>query len=247
MKKYILLLLLVIILIPVIFSFAGDYGKERVYGMEKPEYISLQLYKKETTHLVKLRDLGIIYGWEFSYDRQNRVITVYNEESSFEIKIGELDYGELKLEEAPFIKKGRTFISLELVHLMVEEMDFEEQPELLTGLSVEQKKVEPGDELKTEIIVYNIGPGQVNLKYKSGQLYDLFLRQGEEEIWHWAEGKMFTMALQSRDLESGAKLDYTEEIPFDSDLEEGQYTVTGEIATDIPLELPEIDIAVVGQ
>jgi uncharacterized protein YndB with AHSA1/START domain len=93
------------------------------------------------------------------------------------------------------------------------------------------------------IRAYNISGEKLTLYFNSGQSYDLYLFRDNDEIWRWSEGKFFTMAIVSREIEPGEKLSYEVEIPV-SGLEVGQYILTGELTTIKPLQLGKIKIVV---
>lgn len=55
--------------------------------------------------------------------------------------------------------------------------------------------------------VANVGTKRMELQFASGQTYDfVVLDSAGREVWHWAEGRMFTQALQNRVIDGGDSL-----------------------------------------
>jgi hypothetical protein len=72
--------------------------------------------------------------------------------------------------------------------------------------------------------VVNTGKKRVELTFPSGQTYDfVILDTLGREMWHWANGRMFTQALRNKSLAGGEALDL-EETWTDSSLPPGRYT-----------------------
>jgi hypothetical protein len=63
-----------------------------------------------------------------------------------------------------------------------------------------------GDSVTFVLQVTNTGPTAIELDYRSGQSFDFIVRQAQREIWRWSAGQMFTQAMRSERLESGATL-----------------------------------------
>ena len=72
--------------------------------------------------------------------------------------------------------------------------------------------------------VINTSKKRVELTFPSGQTYDfVILDTLGREVWHWANGRMFTQALRNKSLGSGEALDL-EETWMESSLPPGRYT-----------------------
>ena len=212
---------------------------------QKPEYINLELKEIDGNYMLKLREAGNLLNWRFYYDGKSQTVMINNGRESCSLEIGTKVFAGQEVSGSSLIKEGRTYIGLDLFKLLLSEMGEKKAPELIVSLLVEEKVIEPGSELEADIIIYNIGEEAVNLKYGSGQLYDLFVLEDGEEIWRWSEGKMFTMALMSRDLAPGESLHYTEEVPAVFTGKYQKYLLSGEIATQQPLLLNEIELETV--
>ena len=236
MRKYILSSI-IILFFCLIGTGIVDYG--RVQAMEQPEYLSLEVINAADKPLIQLREISQIYDWQLVYQAESKTVIINNGEQRVDIKIGNTEYNNQELVAVPQIKEGRTYISPDLFKYLLNDLEEEKIPALIAGLKLKSEIAAPGDIVKAEISLINLGTEAVNLNYASGQLYDLFLLDDQQEIWRWSEDKMFTMALVSKDLEAGDHLYYKEEIPLMADLNAGEYIVSGKIATREPLQLPE--------
>jgi hypothetical protein len=154
----------------------------------------------------------------------------------------DLDEGEINnkiLKKHPIIYQGRTYLTSEGIALLLQSLLPEQSIKLLTSIYINIE-----DEKRMAVIrAYNISGEKLTLYFNSGQSYDLYLFRDNDEIWRWSEGKFFTMAIVSREIEPGEKLSYEVEIPV-SGLEVGQYILTGELTTIKPLQLGKIKIVV---
>ncbi|MFW6028864.1 MAG: BsuPI-related putative proteinase inhibitor [Halanaerobiales bacterium] len=99
-----------------------------------------------------------------------------------------------------------------------------------------------GEDIKAIMEIYNISENDIRLHFSSGQLYDLFLRKDNKEVWRWSEGKFFTMAIQYKDLEAGEKLRYKERVPGQKN--SGEYVLGGKITAQSEIPFAEIKIRV---
>ena len=241
MKKECLIFFIIVLILPLIVGFLSI---GRAQAVEKSDYISLQAdIMTDDVSMIKLRDISQSYDWQLAFNGDKRIVIVNNGEKRVEIKINSSEFAKNELEVSPVIKQGRTYIDFNLFKLILKELE-EEIPEIITILNLDKNSVEAGEEITANILVHNFSNQEITLNYSSGQLYDLFLLSKEKEIWRWSEGKMFTMALVSKDLASGDQLSYSEKIPIPYDLKSGEYIITGEIATRERLELPDIKIEV---
>ena len=227
------------------------FGKGSVYGMEAgreaPTNISLELKEVEDSLMFKLREVGAFFDWSFYFDGKKKIIYINNGEQTCSLSIIDSKLGASKLKQPPVIKEGRTYLALDVFAELLAEMEEKNQPELVTSLMISEKNIKVGAELEAEILIYNPADKPVNLKYRSGQLYDLFVQHQGEEIWRWSEGKMFTMALMSRNLVPEEELNYSVDVPAVFTKNNEKYILSGEIATETPLKLNEVEIITAGE
>lgn len=90
--------------------------------------------------------------------------------------------------------------------------------------------------LRFALDVMNSGRSGVEITFPSGQAYDfVVLDSVGREVWHWAEGRMFTQALQNKVLSSGDTLRIAES--WDAPAMRGRYTAVAKLrSSNYPLE-----------
>lgn len=62
------------------------------------------------------------------------------------------------------------------------------------------------DGIEFTLTVTNIDSESRRLEFRSGQIADFAVFDGDEEVWRWSDGRMFTQALQAETLEPGESL-----------------------------------------
>lgn len=85
--------------------------------------------------------------------------------------------------------------------------------------------------------VTNAGANGVEITFPSGQAYDfVVLDSVGREVWHWAEGRMFTQSLQNKLLSSGDTMRIAEE--WDAPATRGgRYTAVAKLrSSNFPVE-----------
>lgn len=79
--------------------------------------------------------------------------------------------------------------------------------------------------------VTNAGDSSVEVTFTSGQTADVVIYEagGDEEVWRWSDGRMFTQAMETMALEPGAEFhkSYTWKTP-----ESGEYRVRATLNAD---------------
>lgn len=98
------------------------------------------------------------------------------------------------------------------------------------GVRVEQHS------LRFALDVVNPGRKGIEITFPSGQAYDfVVLDSVGREVWHWAEGRMFTQALQNKVLSSGDTLRIAES--WNAPAMKGRYTAVAKLrSSNYPLE-----------
>jgi len=195
----------------------------------------MKIYKFEDREMLQLRDLAQAYGWSLYYNSPAKEIRLSNETSSTILELSGQENYSIEL------IGGRTYISLEIASELFNRL--KEENGLLTSLYTEQREYKPGESITAHIRVYNLSVESIKLDFSSGQRYDLYLLNDNEEIWRWSNGRYFTMALVQKELKPGEKLVYDVEI--DADLKEGEYILSGELATiSSKIDLNELSIII---
>lgn len=193
------------------------------------DYISLQPYIIDGQEMFQLKELADQYQWFLGYNAESRSIYINTrgEQLSFSLEEGVIDGNPLPV--APVIYQGRTYLDIEAVGTVLQAVLTEDPPSMIGGLYTDNDSYSEGEIITAHLRLYNISQESVFLNFGSGQSYDLALLQGDEEVWRWSEGRFFTMALIRRELEAGNKLLYDVEI--EEEINHGEYTLVGEIAT----------------
>lgn len=248
MKRLIVILFIFVLLAGFQFFLPTKIYAEKgeIIDMESTDITSLALTVDEIEGrpMVSLRQMGKNYNWNFEYLPEEKKVAVRSGEKDVEIPLAENRYGDKRMEAAPEIKEGRTFVGLDFINPLMQDLE-DIKVHLLVSLRTDRKRAKPGDELTAIIELYNISEDTIRLHYPSGQLYDLCLCRDDSEVWRWSDDKFFTMALQFKDLEAGDRLYYREKVPIKEGLSAGSYILGGEIATESSLPLPRVEIEVV--
>lgn len=93
---------------------------------------------------------------------------------------------------------------------------------------------QPGETLRMQMQVKNLGPEPVVLQFMTGQTYDFTVHNAEGGlVWRWSQGRMFTQMLQSRTVKPGEGYTLTEEWVIPETLPPGFYRVRGEINREV--------------
>jgi hypothetical protein len=111
----------------------------------------------------------------------------------------------------------------------------------LTGLegltrfvTTDRRAYQPGDTVHIGMLVANPGEESLMVNTNSGKTYDFQVLNAEGEVvWAWSQGKVFTMALQSRELKAGEKYTVTAEWTVPANLPAGPYHVRGELNAEL--------------
>lgn len=81
-------------------------------------------------------------------------------------------------------------------------------------VGTDKKVYRSGEPIKITLLAKNTQKSDVSLQFSSGQMFDIEIRRGKdkngEKVWQWAEGRMFTMALQSKTLTTNQSLTFQE-------------------------------------
>lgn len=234
---------LLIILIMVLTVILGVGINTKGLAGEEESNLSLGIRDEEGVQLVSLRELAEEYNWDLYYVPTTKVVIIYNQSNRVELLINEAKLQGEKLSQAPQIIEGRTYIPLEIIPLLITKMG-EEKVELLTSLSLDNNEYQAGELAIATITLYNFSSQTITLRYGSGQLYDLYLKdeKQEQELWRWSQDKFFTMALVQKELKAGEILEYEVEMEIPKQLEKGQYILTAKITTNPPYILNQCKI-----
>ena len=115
---------------------------------------------------------------------------------------------------------------------------------IITSLYTDQSVYRTDEKITAHLRLYNFTDKSIRLNFGSGQRYDLYLTQGDEELWRWSDDKFCTMALIYKEIEAGESLEY--DLELEPGLSPGEYILAGKLAT-LPeaMELNEVMIEIV--
>lgn len=65
------------------------------------------------------------------------------------------------------------------------------------------------DAVEFALTVTNTGDEPATLDFRSGLTADFAVVDGDEDVWRWSDGRMFTQALQTETLAPGENVVYT--------------------------------------
>ena len=237
MKKIAILALVLLVIFSLTLN-SKAAGDEQL--MKSDNVVSMSTKEIEGKKVVELRQLGEKFNWDFSYNSRTKQVIISGKKGEYKFNIRK---GIIIDEDArSILKNGRNYIDLDLINPLLTRLN-EKEIKLLSSLRIEDKVIKSGEDFKSWIEVYNLSKSDITLSFSSGQLYDLYLKKGDKEIWRWSKGKAFTMAMQNKKLAAGDKLYYEVEVAgIDGP---GEYILKGEVTSQPPLVLPEIEIEVI--
>ncbi|MDA1082070.1 MAG: BsuPI-related putative proteinase inhibitor [Gemmatimonadetes bacterium] len=93
----------------------------------------------------------------------------------------------------------------------------------------------PGEAVRFDFVVTNVGGGKVEMNFPSGQTHDVFVLDSlGREVWRWSDGQLFTQLLQNKILRASDTLVYGERW---KDVPRGQYVAVARLASEnFPVE-----------
>jgi len=110
-------------------------------------------------------------------------------------------------------------------------------PGLTCYLSTDRSQYQPGQTVVMSITVVNPFDEPVTLQFTSGQTYDFAIWDSNgQKVWQWSDGKVFTQALQQRELAAGDSYGVTERwtVPEgETSFPPGLYRINGVINQDV--------------
>lgn len=216
-----------------VYDFSGKQQSE--VEDEKMKIFKMKIYSFAGVEMLQLRELADELGWALDYVPGKKETIIRKDNFSLSLRgIGSLSMdiwdmveGEAAGEDAPLlIKEGRTYLSLRRAGEFLEQMGEEI---LVAGFYTDRSSYKKDDKITAHMRLYNFTSESIRLNFGSGQRYDLYLLQDDEEIWRWSDDKFFTMALVFKELEPGEGLSYDLDLEFQPDT--GEYILGGELAT----------------
>jgi len=198
----------------------------------------MKIYNLAGIEMIQLRDLAEEAGWSLYYDSVKKEIFINNNGQPFSLETLNTDS---KGEESIIIREGRTYLPIGIVREVLQEMG---EGMIITSLYTDQSVYRTDEKITAHLRLYNFTDKSIRLNFGSGQRYDLYLTQGDEELWRWSDDKFFTMALIYKELEAGESLEY--DLELEPGLSPGEYILAGKLAT-LPeaMELNEVMIEIV--
>jgi len=110
-------------------------------------------------------------------------------------------------------------------------------PGLTCYLSTDRSQYQPGQTVVMKMTVANPFNELVILQFTSGQTYDFVIwDSNDQNVWQWSDGKVFTQALQQRELASGESYEVSTRwtVPEgETKLPPGLYRIQGIINQDV--------------
>jgi len=110
-------------------------------------------------------------------------------------------------------------------------------PGLTCYLSTDRSQYQPGQTVVMKMTVVNPFSESVTLQFTSGQTYDFAIWDSNgQKVWQWSDGKVFTQALQQRELAAGESYDVSTRwtVPEGGTrLPPGLYRIKGTINQDV--------------
>ncbi|MFW6007427.1 MAG: BsuPI-related putative proteinase inhibitor [Halanaerobiales bacterium] len=225
---------------------------------EEISSINLEVQEVEDTRVVLLKELVEQYELSLFFNSSRKRVWIYDDNNnimSFFIgKEGDTNdtdvFNDNENNYFSVIKNDRTYIELKMINQILEELE-QKTVELVTDMELQDNnRISREKEKIVNLSIYNITGEPVTLSYGSGKLFDLWILKPdtEEELWRWSDGRFFTMAIHSKEIEPADKIEQELEILIeeDDDINPGEYLLTGEIATrePSPMELEVIEIEI---
>jgi hypothetical protein len=90
-------------------------------------------------------------------------------------------------------------------------------------------RVEVGRPVRLALRLTNVGGTGKQLTFPTSQEYDFWVVRGDDEIWRWSEDRVFTQAVQRRELPAQQTITLSELWVADT---AGTYVVHGEVMAD---------------
>lgn len=193
------------------------------------KYLKIKIVEINGKEMVQLRELAEKYGWNLGFEAETKKISIRGNKEKIDLSIEKGMFATEKLPVIPVIREGRTYIPVDIVRMITEKMKEGQRYILMLSLNTDKKEYNQGEEITAYIKAINISEENIKLDFSSGQKYDLNIKQNEEEIWRWSEGRFFTMALDRVEIKPGKRLSY--DIKIEEELEPGSYTLSGELST----------------
>jgi hypothetical protein len=241
-QVFILLLVVLVVLSPISLSDNISLNKESksiINSIILQEYIII-----DGERMFSLRELAEYYDWSLIYCSKTKDIIIINNYNIIKLRVNANEFNGQKINKAAEIIDGRTYIGLEQINLITEALLENEEPELITYLKTGEEGKKAGESLNICFGIYNISNREIELKYNSGQLYELYLKKDNKVVWKWSDGKFFTMAFMEHNLKPGEGLEYEVEMTLPGDLLPGEYKLCSELSTINKLKIADIIIEI---
>lgn len=222
-----------------------------------------------TMNMIRLSDLAEVYGWQF--EQEDQLITVTscpqseaaeavngetgeaeneagseqeNEaEVSVDFQLGELEFAGREIFQAPLQDEGEIYVGPELARLLVRDLVGDEL-KFITWLESDSTFYRSGDEVVVDMEIWNVSGQEQTLNFSDGQIYDIMIMNNGWVEWRWSDGRAFTMALQSKQLDPNEKLSWQESFILDAGLTSGEYQLAGKLVNRGEFPFNSVDIEI---
>ncbi len=95
--------------------------------------------------------------------------------------------------------------------------------------SVAPSRAEVGRPVRLTLRLTNVTGKTEQLEFPTGQRYDFWVMDGDEEVWRWSDGQVFTQAATNASIDTQGTLVLTENWTPDRT---GDFEAFGELAAD---------------
>lgn len=164
--------------------------------------------------------------------QNNRFLIIYNGKYfiiSTNDKMVKSSQGEFTLNSQPLSLNNHLLVPLQLINKIFNGDDIEQEEEetklLKLKITTDQKTYKNKDNIELNIEIINNSNQDITLEFNSGQKYDIFIKNKNDEIiYSWAENQMFIQAFVSETINANSSIVYNEIIEI-SDLSQGSYSL----------------------
>ena len=120
------------------------------------------------------------------------------------------------------------------------------QPDAKTPITASLRVSSEATAIRLALQVVNSGKKTVELTFPSGQTHDFVIVDSlGREVWRWAEGRLFTQALQNKLLSRGESLDMSETWAAPT-LKAGRYTAVATVKSENYPIVEKVEFSVTG-
>ena len=172
------------------------------------------------------QEIDYSLNWECSQDRvRGRLGNLNFSTSNFIIY-----RGELYIHESMFTPAFGLEVEIRgLRYYFYRYQEKEDMERLELKINTHTSSLDKRDPLAVSILLLNNTEDDIEIRFRSGQKYDLVLSHYGREVWRLSEGKGYIQSIIEQELDEGEHLLFTSLIK--PNLDRGRYSLTAEIKT----------------